>query len=126
MDMETLIAEAKKLVGEFRLAGKWMTAGSVGAALVTDKGHIYTGICLDMACGIGFCAEHSAIAEMLKNRETRIELIVAVDEAKILSPCGRCRELMIQVNAENRNTRVVLKNRSIVPLSQLLPDHWLD
>ena len=39
-------------------------------ALETASGNVYTGINLDLACGIGFCAEHSAVAEMLKARET--------------------------------------------------------
>ena len=39
--------------------------GGVAAALVTDKGHVYRGICIDTACSMGFCAEHAAIAAML-------------------------------------------------------------
>lgn len=125
MKIEDLVAEAKKIVGEFPLQTKSFTAGSVAAALVTDKGNVYTGICIDVACGIGFCAEHSAVAEMLKYRETRIEMVVAVDEEGILPPCGRCRELMLQVNPGNSNTKVILKDKNPVNLGDLLPDHWL-
>ncbi|MBN1619207.1 cytidine deaminase [candidate division WOR-3 bacterium] len=89
-----LIIEAQKFLGEFRLSEDFLSAGSVAAALVTESGNIYTGICIDFACGIGFCAEHSAIAEMLKNRETQIDTIVAVNKNGLIPPCGRCREMM--------------------------------
>ena len=34
-------------------------------------GNTYTGINVSLFCGIGFCAEHSARAEMVKNGETK-------------------------------------------------------
>ena len=98
----------------------------MGAALQTKQGNIYTGICLDLACGVGFCAEHSAIAEMLKARETEIVMIVAVGDNGILSPCGRCREMMAQVNRANLNTQVILPGGRIRPLHELLPEYWLE
>src|SRR5271157_4514556 len=99
MDKTTLklINAAKSVCGEFRLAHD-LSAGSVGAAILTDKGNIYTGICIDLACGLGFCAEASAISEMLKNKETHITSIVAVSKDRILPPCGRCREMMVQID----------------------------
>jgi len=119
-----LIKEAKKLVGEFRLSKHFLSAGSVGAALVTKAGNVYTGICIDLACGIGFCAEHSAIAEMLKHRETEIKMIVAVAKHGIIPPCGRCREMIAQVDRNNLNTLVILSERKAVRLKVLLPNLW--
>ena len=69
--MNELISSARQIHGEFAL-GKDLSAGSVATALRTEADNIYTGISLNLACGIGFCAEHSAIAEMLKHREQRI------------------------------------------------------
>ena len=89
MIYQELIEKTKAVLGEFQLAEQWLTAGSVSCGLVTDQGNIYTGICLDLACGIGFCAEHAAIAEMLKARETVIDCIVAISSRKIVTPCGR-------------------------------------
>ena len=57
MASNQLIEEARKIVGEFTLADDNLTAGSVGAALISKSGKLYTGICIDLACGIGFCAE---------------------------------------------------------------------
>jgi cytidine deaminase len=47
----------------------------------------------------------SAIAEMLKAHESEIALVVAVDEqGTILLPCGRCREMMWQLESTNKCT----------------------
>ena len=123
-EVEALIKAANEVLGKFLLEEDYY-AGSVGAALRSSNGQIYTGICLDIACGIGFCAEHAAIAEMLKYRETVIESIVAVGPLGILSPCGRCRELMILINKRNADTKVILGCNRIVLLKDLLPEHWL-
>ena len=99
--------------------------GDVGAALITQNGNIYSGLSLHCACGIGTCAEHAAILDMLKENETTILEVVAVnDKGKVLQPCGRCRELMMQVSKENSNTVVHLANDTTKILSDLLPDYW--
>ena len=126
MNNDTLIAEARKSVGEFALSQSWLTAGSVGSALVTEAGNVYTGICLDLACGIGFCAEHAAVAAMLNNRETVIIKIVAVSVDRVLPPCGRCRELLAQVDRRNLDCEVVLGPGKCVALRDLLPSSWMD
>lgn len=122
--MNDLVSAARQVLGEFPL-GEDRSAGSVAAALRTAAGHLYTGISLHLDCGIGFCAEHSAIAEMLKHRETHIAEIVAVGEEGIRPPCGRCRELMLQVAPANANTRVAVADGQTVALRELLPHHWL-
>jgi len=125
LDIEELIEEARAVQGTFKLSDPAFSAASVGAALRTTSGAIHTGVCIDVACGIGFCAEHSAMAEMLKHREVEIAAIVAVDQSRVLSPCGRCRELMMELSPRNRDTKVVLPGERVVPLRELLPDHWL-
>ncbi len=119
-----LIEEAHNIVGEYKLNNADFSAGSVGAALLTTKGNVYTGINIEVACGIGFCAEHSAIAEMLKHRETQIEMIVAVDSESIIPPCGRCRELLFQIDNKNVNTKVYLSEEKYMTLGELLPYRW--
>ncbi|HEY5705201.1 MAG TPA: cytidine deaminase [Terrimicrobiaceae bacterium] len=121
-----LIQAAQAVSGQFRLSQPRMTAGQVGAALRTRSGQVYTGICLDLACGIGTCAEHSAIAEMLKHRETEVESIVAVSDSRILPPCGRCRELLVQIDVKNKSTVVILSASKCLRLYELLPHYWID
>jgi cytidine deaminase len=123
-EIEELISAARAVVGRFAI-GERFTAATVGAALRSRSGRIYTGVCFDIACGIGFCAEHAAVAEMLKSRETEVEAIVAMDANRVVAPCGRCRELLAQIDTRNLRTRVVLGPDRVVPLSELLPEHWL-
>ena len=123
-DIEELIEAARGVQGTFKLSDSEFSAASVGAALRTTSGAVHTGVCVDVACGIGFCAEHSAIAEMLKHREVEIAAIVAVDDSRILSPCGRCREFMMQLTPRNADTKIVLPGERVVPLGELLPDQW--
>ena len=100
-------------------------AGGVASALVTDHGNIYVGVCIDTNCGMGFCAEHTAIGNMVTNGESRILTIVAVNwDGQILSPCGRCREFIYQVDGANSSTRVLLNGDRESTIEQLLPDHW--
>jgi cytidine deaminase len=104
--------------------------GDVGCALVTDQGNIFVGVCLDLPSGLGFCAEASAIAAMVTAGERRIAQIVAAwkdadDAVYILSPCGRCREFIAQIDSANMETGVILANDRAIPLRDLLPQHHL-
>lgn len=121
-----LIEHAKSVVNARKLGV--YTIGDVGAALVTDTGSVYLGVCMDIQSGIGFCAEHSAIAAMVTAGESRIEKIVAVwlnehGETFILSPCGRCREFIRQIHRDNLATEVIMDVDRVLTLAELLPHH---
>jgi cytidine deaminase len=119
-----LIEAARGVCGEFALREDF-SAGGVGAAIRTTKGNVYTGICIDLGCGLGFCAEVAAIAEMLKHGETQIGAVVAVSGKRILPPCGRCRETMVQIDSRNLDAKVIIDEDREVRLRELLPHHWL-
>jgi cytidine deaminase len=124
--IQDLIDKAFSVTGIYQ-PSKLVVSGSVGAAVLTQDGNIYTGICIDTACSLGFCAEHAAIAEMLKHRESRVIMVVAVtDKKEIIPPCGRCRELLAQVNEDNMKARVVINQHETVTLRDLLPHYWID
>lgn len=99
------------------------SAGDVACALLSVKGNLYLGVCMDISSGIGFCAEHAAIAAMITVGESQIARIVAIwGENTVLPPCGRCRELMYEIDAANlENTEVVLGLDQAVKLKELLP-----
>jgi cytidine deaminase len=123
-NFKTLYKEAYK-ISKNRKLSKLASSGGVGSAMITKKGNIYTGICIDACCGVGFCAEHSAIADMLKHGESEIKEVVAVNQGKkILPPCGRCRELIFQINPRNKNTIVHLSATKSKTIEALLPDPW--
>ncbi len=109
-----------------RVLSESATAGSVASALVTASGNVFVGVCIDAACGIGFCAEHNAIGSMITEGESAIAVIVAVNRhGDILPPCGRCREFIYQVDAANRQTRVLLPGERVATVAELLPEHWM-
>jgi len=121
---QELIEAARSVCGNFPL-GDGFSAGGVGAAIRTVAGNVYTGICIDLASGLGFCAEVAAVAEMLKHHETQIDTVVAVSGQRILPPCGRCRETMVQVDRRNMDCHVILDENREALLRDLLPEHWL-
>ena len=123
MDFEALTQIARQTLNPRQLTED-SSAGSVAAALITDQGNVYTGVCIDTPCSMGFCAEHAAIAAMITAGESRIEKIVAVSQdAGIVPPCGRCREFMYQINHDNYSTQILLRS-GIVTLEELLPHVW--
>jgi cytidine deaminase len=99
------------------------SAGDVACALLSSAGNLYFGVCIDVCSGIGFCAEHSAIAAMITAGETSIAKIVAVwGDGVVLPPCGRCREFMCQIDSTNfAHTDVILGEDRVVKLKELLP-----
>lgn len=124
-DHAALIERAGKLVRPITLSKPDLDAATVGCALVAENGSVYEGVCIHLSCGLGFCAEAAAIANMIKGGETRIRTIVAVSRRGVLSPCGRCREMIVQVNRENFGADVLMPGGRVVKLRELLPDHWM-
>ena len=118
-----LIKIAKELVNAKEVRGGLVK--EVGCALITEKGKIFTGVSLDLSCGIGFCAEHTAISQMItQTDETHVIIIVAVSSEGVIPPCGRCRELLNVLDIRNKNTEVVITEDKKVKLSELLPYSW--
>lgn len=126
MTNDEIINEAKSVTKSRRLSFN-NTAGSVGAAILTNQGNIFRGVCIDTGSSMGFCAEHSAVGSMITAGETQIVKVVAVwhDDGDgtwyVLPPCGRCREFMKQINEKNLDAEVVLGNNDSMKLSELLP-----
>jgi cytidine deaminase len=120
-DFTTLIRAARGVHGPFKPSTN-VESGGVAAAILSGSGKIYTGVCIDTACSMGFCAEHSAIAEMLKNRESHVVAVVAITtNEKILPPCGRCREFIKQLDPRNLDALLGIGPDSALPLRELLP-----
>ena len=126
LELDELLAAARGVQGVFELRKPDLKVAAVAAALRTASGAVHTGVCLDLACGVGFCAEHAAIAEMPKHREREIVAIVAVNAHGIVAPCGRCRELILQLTPRNRGTVVALPGGRRSTVGELLPGYWLD
>ena len=126
MTIEELIQQAASVVkprqnGEFTIA-------SVGCALLSTSGNLYLGVNVDTSSSMGYCAEHNAIGTMITDGEYQIDTVVAVwldddQNIYILSPCGRCREFMQQIDERNLDANVILEVDKVVKLRELLPYH---
>jgi cytidine deaminase len=117
--------ERAKAVLNPRKLSESAESGGVGAALLTDSGSIYVGVCIDTACSMGFCAEHAAAAAMVTAGESRILKMVAVDwDGSILPPCGRCREFISQLHDDNLETEVLVAAGVVMTIRDLLPYDW--
>lgn len=124
MESQELKARAVSVNRPTELNG-FVEFGSVSAAIETVSGNVYTGINIDCACSLGHCAEHSAVAEMLKHGETQIKAAVAVDsQGHAIPPCGRCRELFSQLDRGNLAAIIEVADDTFVTLKELLPYDW--
>ncbi len=98
---------------------------TVGSALMTTNGEIYTGVNIEQihSSPCSMCAEYAAIGKMHSKADQEIETIVAVtSEGQILPPCGKCREMIRQFG----NPYVILKKENgpfKVRLNDLIP-YW--
>lgn len=124
MDFDELYKIARSLVNPRKLSEN-AEAGGVGAAILAESGKVYTGVCIDTACSMGFCAEHAAAAAMVTAGESRVLKMIAVGwDGRIMPPCGRCREFISQLNDDNVNAQVMVKEGVVVTIKQLLPYDW--
>lgn len=123
---DKLYNEACK-VQNSRVISPFIEGGQVAAAILTKKGNIYTGICLDTASTLGICAERNAIFNMLTNGESKNEKIVCVmSNGNVGTPCGACRELIMQLDKDSKNIQILIdKNEyKAITMNELMPNWW--
>lgn len=123
---DKLYNEARRVQND-RVISPFIEAGGVSAALITKAGNIYVGVCIDTASTLGMCAERNAIANMITNGESQIDKIVAVmPDGKVGSPCGACREYMMQLDKDSGEIEILLdvKSKKTICLKELIPDWW--
>ncbi|WP_071131229.1 cytidine deaminase family protein [Enterococcus timonensis] len=110
-----------------RMITPFIEAGGVAAAILTDQGNIYTGVCIDTACTLGMCAERNAIANMITNGESKIvKLVCVMRDGSVGSPCGACREYLMQLDKNSGQMEILVDydNKKTVTLEELVPDWW--
>jgi len=121
---DELYKQAKSRINPRKLS-EYAEAGGVGAAILSESGMVYMGVCIDTACSMGFCAEHAAAAALITAGESRVLKMIAVAwDGRILPPCGRCREFISQLHDDNLNTEVMVSEGVIMTIQALLPYDW--
>lgn len=121
-----LYEEAKKVLNPRKISDS-VDAGGVAASILTKSGNIYTGVCIDTACSLGMCAERNAIGTMITMGEDEITHLLCIgDNNDIMMPCGACRELLLQINENNKQTKIItnLETFETVNLIELMPKWW--
>src|SRR5262245_35735936 len=81
----------------------------VGAALRVASGEVFTGANVENASyGLCVCAERNAVlaAALAGHRDIRIVCVVT-DVAPPASPCGMCRQTLLEFAADPQTTRVI-------------------
>ncbi|MBP1578585.1 MAG: cytidine deaminase [Oscillospiraceae bacterium] len=120
---------AARAVQNDRQVSRFIEAGCVAAAVLSDSGKIYTGVCVDTASTLGICAERNAIFNMITNGESRISKVIAVmPDGKSGAPCGACRELMVQLMPDDYKDIEIMMDYSagrVVTLGALTPEWWI-
>lgn len=126
MEWNELYRIAKETLNP-RTISPFIEAGGVAAAILTAGGNVYTGVCIDTACTLGMCAERNAIANMITNGESKIiKLVCVMDDGSVGSPCGACREYMMQLDKNSPEIQILVDSETekTVQLKDLLPDWW--
>ncbi|MEY3108018.1 MAG: hypothetical protein RL730_369 [Actinomycetota bacterium] len=74
----------------------------VGVAALVDDGRIISGCNVENASyGLTLCAECSLVSELIMSGGGRLIAAVCVDKnGDLLSPCGRCRQLLFEHGGE--------------------------
>ena len=123
---EELYEKAKNIRNPRDVSGM-ISAGGVGAAILTKNHNIYLGVCIDTASTLGMCGERNAIANMITNGENEIVKLVCVDsKGNVGSPCGACREYMMQLSKNSKDIEILrdINTKEIIKLEELIPDWW--
>lgn len=125
----TQLYEAARAVQNERKVSDFVLAGGVAAAILSESGKIYTGVCVDTCSTLGICAERNAIFNMLTNGEDRIAKVVAVmEDGSVGAPCGACRELMVQLMPTHyRDIEILMdyETGKTTTLGELTPQWWI-
>lgn len=121
--------EAAKAVQNGRKISSYVDAGGVAAAVLSESGKIYTGVCIDTCSTLGICAERNAIFNMITNGEDKLSKVLALmGSGKTGAPCGACRELMVQLMpGDYKNIEIMLdyEKGRIITLGELTPEWWI-
>ncbi len=126
MEWKELYDKAKEKLNP-RVISPFIEAGGVAAAVLTESGNVYTGVCIDTACTLGMCAERNAVANMITNGESKImRLVCVMRDGSVGSPCGACREYLMQLDKDSPQMEILvdLETEKTVLLKDLIPDWW--
>lgn len=99
---------------------------SVGTCIRTTDDEYFVGCnCENTSWPLSFCAETSAIAQMISSgRRTILDVLIISNKKKMCFPCGGCRQNLAEFSNEQTKVHVMDENNVIKTflLSELLPN----
>lgn len=102
----------------------------IGAVLVAKDGNVYTGVNIENASyPLTNCGERTAIFKAISEGQREFsELIVYGQTEKPISPCGACRQVMVEFFEQDLKVTLVAKDKSTVEMTvgELLPYSFTD
>lgn len=99
----------------------------VGSALITENGKIFTGCNIEnVSLGLSICAERVAIFKAVAEGIKDIRAIAVIgDTEEPCTPCGACRQVMIEFAPDMKVVMANLHNKiKIKKARDLLPDSF--
>lgn len=95
----------------------------VGAAAAVDDGRVVIGCNVENASyGLALCAECALVGQLHLSGGGRLVALVAVDgDGTVLSPCGRCRQLLMEHGGPDL---AVMGIAGVKAMCELLPDSF--
>ena len=110
----------------------FIDAHHVVCAIEAENGEIFTGFCIEGACGvINLCAERTAGLKMyMLSGQTVVKRLIAFRDNPPKEndgmPCGACREFFLQLSEKNKDMEIITDydTRKTVKLIDLMPGWW--
>lgn len=103
---------------------------SVGAALVTEDGHVFQGCNVENASfGLTNCAERTAIFKAVSEGYRDFSALAIYGQTeKPISPCGACRQVMAEFFRPDSEITLIGKDNQTVVMTveELLPYSFTD
>ncbi|HHV45667.1 MAG TPA: cytidine deaminase [Tissierellia bacterium] len=95
----------------------------VGAALLTEDNHIYSGCNIEIASySPTICAERTAIFKAVSEGHRKIKAIAIVGDSNFTFPCGVCRQVIREFG---KDANIIIANSlddyKVFTLDEILP-----
>ena len=130
--MKQEIDKRYKKIGQHTEWSPFVTGNNVVAAVEDSNGNIWTGINIETASGVVcVCAERVALLKMVTESDTVVAKRVLAygqqlpkKELNNWSPCGACREFLMQLSDRNKDCEILMDSRETTKLEELMPHWW--
>ena len=129
---EQLYLKAKDLYHPQEIS-PFLYGHNVVCAIESENGEIFTGFCIESACGVmDLCAERVAALNMYVNSgQTVMKRIITFRDQPPYGkggglPCGACREFLMQLSIKNKDAQIMVNydTRETITLGELIPKWW--